>query len=220
MRQKPWNHNARYLLILNLLQKAREERFPWKLCVMLERLMSVALSNQLYSRESMSSQYQKFQLLLCASEICLQSGNQVDCVKHAKIASSLLLPGNYLFFGHLLLCRAYAAEDDYINLQQEYMRCLELKTNYHIGWICLKIIESQYNVQVDSNISELSFKECTREWKNSWNMWIAVFNLALGLISLWNQDYFSAEESLAEAGSLTSSESCISLCHGIYKLVC
>ncbi|KAK8989118.1 hypothetical protein V6N11_030484 [Hibiscus sabdariffa] len=28
LRREPWNHNARYLLVLNLLQEAREKRFP------------------------------------------------------------------------------------------------------------------------------------------------------------------------------------------------
>lgn len=215
MRQEPWNHRAQYLLILNLLQKAREERFPSKICAILERLILVALSNEFYSRESMSYQYQKFQLLLCASEISLQGGNIAGCIKHAKNASSLLLPNNYLFFGHLLLCRAYAAVDDHTNLQQQYIRCIELKTDYNIGWMCLKIIESLYNVESDSKISVLSLKECSKEWKNSWNMWIAVFNFVLGLISLWKEEYFSAEESLAEACSLASSESCLFLCHGV-----
>lgn len=219
LRQEPWNHTARYLLILNLFQKAREEKFPWHLCVILERLIFVALSSEVYSRERVSYQYQKFQLLLCASEISLQGGNLIGCVKHAKNASSLLLPDNYLFFGHLLLCRAHAVEGNYINLQGEYMRCLELKTDYHIGWICLKIMESRYRVQTDSNISELRFKECSKELKNSWNMWMAVFNLVRGLISLWNQEFFPAEESLAQACSLASAESCLFLCHGIHQLV-
>ncbi|KAJ6414247.1 hypothetical protein OIU84_006965 [Salix udensis] len=215
MHQEPWNHRAQYLLILNLLQKAREERFPSNICVILERLILVALSNECYSRESMSYQYQKFQLLLCASEISLQGGNIAGCIKHAKNASSLLIPNNYLFFGHLLLCRAYAAVDDYTNLRQQYIRCLELETDYHIGWVCLKIIESLYNVESDSKISVLSFKKCLKEWKKSLNMWIAVFNLVLGLIYLWKEEYFSAEESIAQACSLASSESCLFLCHGV-----
>uniref|UniRef100_A0A6N2K3A7 DUF547 domain-containing protein n=1 Tax=Salix viminalis TaxID=40686 RepID=A0A6N2K3A7_SALVM len=215
MHQEPWNHRAQYLLILNLLQKAREERFPSNICVILERLILVALSNEFYSRESVSYQYQKFQLLLCASEISLQGGNIAGCIKHAKNASSLLIPNNYLFFGHLLLCRAYAAVDDYTNLQQQYIRCLELETDYHIGWVCLKIIESLYNVESDSKISVLSFKKCSKEWKKSLNMWTAVFNLVVGLIYLWKEEYFSAEESIAQACSLASSESCLFLCHGV-----
>lgn len=212
--QEPWDHNALYLLILNLSQKAGEERYPRQLQVILERLVSIALSNDLYSKESSSYQYQNFQLLLCASEICLQAGNQADCIKYAKNASSLSLPNNYLFFAHLLLCRAYAAEGDYINLEEEHLRCLELKTDYHIGWICLKITEFQYHLQTDSNILEMNFEECSNDWKNSWNMWMAVFNLVLGLISPWNQELLSAEESLAQACSLSSADSCLFLCHG------
>lgn len=209
---EPWNHSIQCLLILNLLQRAREERFPHNLCIMLERLISVALSSELYSMTDMS--YQKFQLLLCASEISLQSGNKIGCINHARNASVLLLPDTYLFFSHLQLCRAHAAEGDIINLQKEYIKCLELKTDYHIGWMCLKFMESQYDVQTDSNILELSFKESSKERNSSWSMWMAIFNLAWGLISMWNQDFLSAEEFLAQACSLAGSESCLFLCHG------
>lgn len=214
MRREPWNHNIRYLLILNFLQKAREERFPHHLCIILERLISVSLSSEVYSKTDMC--YQKFQLLLCASEISLYSGNKIGCINHAKNASKLLLPDAYLFFSHLQLCRAYAVEGDIINLQKEYLRCLELRTDYHIGWICLKLLESQYHVQTDLNILELSFKEYSKEENYSWNMWMARFYLVLGLISIWNQDFLSAEEFLAQACSSAGAESCLFLCHGIY----
>lgn len=212
LRREPWNHNIRYLLILNLLQKAREERFPHHLCIILKQLMSVALPSEVYSKTD--NCYQKFQLLLCASEISLHGGNKTGCIDHAKNASKLLLPDAYLFFSHLQLCRAYAVEGDIINLQKEYIRCLELKTDYHIGWICLKFVESQYHVQTDLNILDLCFKECSTERDYSWNMWMAIFNLVFGLISIWNQDFLSAEEFLAQACSLAGAESCLFLCHG------
>uniref|UniRef100_A0A5B7C540 Tetratricopeptide repeat protein SKI3 n=1 Tax=Davidia involucrata TaxID=16924 RepID=A0A5B7C540_DAVIN len=214
LRQEPWNHNARYLLILNYLQKAREERFPRYLCIVLERLIGVALSNQMYSKKDMSCQYQKFQLLLCASEISLQGGDHIGCINHARKALGLLLPDGYLFFAHLLLCRAYAAEDNFVSLHEQYLRCLELKTNYHIGWICLKLIESQYKLQNDSNLLELRFEECPKEIKNSWNMWMAVSSLVRGLNAIWTQDFLCAEEFLAQACSLAGAESSFFLCHG------
>ncbi|XP_048331542.1 tetratricopeptide repeat protein SKI3 isoform X2 [Ziziphus jujuba] len=211
---EPWNQTIRYLLILNLLQKAREERFPHHLCIVLKRLISVALSNECYSNTDVPCQYQRFQLLLCASEISLQGGNQISCIDHAKNASSVMLPNVYLFFAHLLLCRAYAVEDDIMNLQKEYIRCLELKTNCQIGWICLKFIESRYKVQTETNILELSLKECSLERKNSQDMWMGVFYLAQSLICIQNQDFLSAEEFLAQACLLASPESCLQLCHG------
>ncbi|XP_041022054.1 tetratricopeptide repeat protein SKI3 isoform X4 [Juglans microcarpa x Juglans regia] len=210
--REPWNPNFRYLLVLNLLQKAREERFPHHLCVILERLISVALSSGLYSKTDMS--YRNYQLLLCASEISLQIGNKISCINHAKTASVLLLPDAYLFFSHLQLCRAYAAEGDIRNLQKEYTRCLELKTDYQIGWICLKFMESRYDMETDSNILELSFRDSSKERNYSWNMWMAIFNMVWGLISIWNQDFLSAEEFLDQACSLAGTESCFVFCHG------
>lgn len=216
LHREPWNHNARYLLILNLMQKAREERFPQHLCTILERLIVVALSNELYTSKQMFYQYQKFQLLLCASEISLQGGNITNCINHAKNASGLLLPDSYLFFGHLVLCRAYAAELNVVKVGEEYLRCLELKTDYHIGWLCLKVIESQYQVQVDTNAIELSFQECSKEGNYSGQMWMGVFNWILGLVFIWKRDFLSAEKSLAQACLVADAESCLFLCHGIY----
>ncbi|KAG5542662.1 hypothetical protein RHGRI_015710 [Rhododendron griersonianum] len=214
LHQEPWNHNALYLLILNYLQKAREERFPQHSCEILGRLIKVALSDQLRSKKDMSSQYQMFQLLLCASEISLQGGNHIGCINHAKSASGFLLPNHYLFFAHLQLCRAYAAEDNLSNLHEEYTRCLELKTDCPIGWICLKLIESQYELQADSNLLEMCFESCSKEIKNSENMWMAIFSLVQGLIAVWTNDFICAEELLAQACSLGGAESCLFLCHG------
>lgn len=211
LRQEPWNRNARYLLILNYLEKAREERFPRHLCILLERLISVALSDQLHLKRD---QYQKFQLLLCSSEICLQGKDYTGCISHARNASEIPLPDSYLFFAHLLLCRAYAAKGNFSSLNEEFTRCLELKTSYHIGWIGLKYMELQYNIQNVSPKIELNFEECSKEIKYSWHMWIAVYNLVQGLIALWSQDYLQAEEYLSQACSFASDESCIFLCHG------
>lgn len=173
----------------------------------------MAFSEDCYLKTDMSSQYQKFQLLLCASEISLQVGNQTSCINHAKNASLVMLPDGYLFFAHLLLCRAYAFEDDIINLQKEYMKCLELKTDCQIGWICLKFIEQK--VHTESYILELNLKESLSETMNSGKTWMGVFDLVQGLISIWNQNFLSAEEFLAQACLLTSPESCLELCHGM-----
>ncbi|PPR82873.1 hypothetical protein GOBAR_AA37846 [Gossypium barbadense] len=218
LRQEPWNHNARYLLILNLLQKAREERFPVNICIVLERLISVALSNEFYSGKEAICQYQKFQIYLCASEILLQRGNIMGCIDQAKNASALSLPDSFQFFGHLLLCRAYAAEGNLKFSKEEYERCLELKTDFLVGWLCLKLMESQYEEQPVSNIFELAFKEGSEGRNNSWNMWMAVYSLVMGLICLWNRDFLSAEEFLEQPCSLTSAESCIFLCHGVTSM--
>nr|XP_043616457.1 tetratricopeptide repeat protein SKI3 isoform X2 [Erigeron canadensis] len=205
--QEPWNKNARYLLILNYIQKAREERYPQHICMGLERLTNLALSDEF-------REYQKFQLSLCASEISLQSGNQVASVNHAKSASKLSLPDGYLFFSHLQLCRAYAAEDHRDLLREEYMRCLDLRTDYHIGFTCLKYIECLYELQRDGNIIELMFEECSKDIKYSSNIWTAILKLVQGLIAVWNQDFLGAEELFAHACSLNGSESCLFLCHG------
>ncbi|XP_019423132.1 PREDICTED: tetratricopeptide repeat protein SKI3 [Lupinus angustifolius] len=211
---RPWNHDAQYLIVLSYLQRAREERFPHHLCVILKRLTHVALANELYSKTEMLYQYRHFQLLLCASEISLQCGDHITSISHAKKASELVLPDDYLFFAHLLLCRVYAMKGDHLNFKNEFVQCLELRTDCHIGWICLKLMECRYELQMSSNVIDLNFEECVQKGGNSLNMWMAVYNLVRGMISLQNRDLFSAEEFMGQACSLTGFESCLFLCHG------
>ncbi|KAI7733146.1 hypothetical protein M8C21_013299, partial [Ambrosia artemisiifolia] len=194
------------------MQKAREERYPQHICTGLERLTGLALSDE-------SHHYKKFQLLICASEISLQSGNLIGCINHAKNASKISVPDEYLFFAHLLLCRAYAAEDNRACLLEEYTRCLNLKTDYHIGLIGLKYIECRYGLEeANGNIIEKKFEECSKDIKYSWNAWMAILKLVQGLIAVWNRDFVGAEELLAQACSLNGYESCLFLCHDFLLL--
>ncbi|KZV41355.1 tetratricopeptide repeat protein 37 [Dorcoceras hygrometricum] len=179
LHQEPWNFNARYLLTVNYLQKARESKFLPHICRVLARLTSVALSHQLYLSKYMCLQYQYFQLLLCSAELKLQQGNTGECVENARSALGISVDNSCLFFAHLLLCRAYAAENDTVNMSKEYKRCLELKTDFHIGWVCLKFIESRYKLQNDLGISHLSFEDCFKDTEVSQNMWMGGICLEL-----------------------------------------
>lgn len=175
----------------------------------------MALSDQICSIKDVSRQYQNFQILLCAAEVNLQQGNTTECFRLVRSALGSSLHSNHLFFAHLLLCRAYAAEDDFVNLSKEYQYCLELGTNSHIGWICLKFIESRYGLQDDSTILLMKFEECSKNLKTSGNIWTALFNLVQGLVSIWFGDFVAAEEFVAQACCVADGESCFFLCHGM-----
>jgi len=140
----------------------------------------------------------------------------MTCITHAKTASELVLPDDYLFFAHLLLCRVYAMKGDHPSFQKEYMWCLELKTDYHIGWICLKLMECRYELQIDSNAIDLNFEECVKRSGKLCDMWMATYNLVRGIVSFQKRDLFSAEEFMKQACSLVAFESCVFLCHSKY----
>ncbi|KAG6407029.1 hypothetical protein SASPL_130011 [Salvia splendens] len=214
LHQEPWNFNARYLLAVNCLQKTRAEKFPQHGCHVVERLTAVALSDQNFSIKDVSRQYQNFQLLLCAAEVNLQQGNNTECFRLVRSALSTSLHSNHLFFAHLLLCRAYASEEDFVNLHKEYKYCLELGTYSHIGWICLKFIESRYGLQDDSTVLALKFEDCSKDLKMSWNIWTALFSFVQGLISISLGDFVAAEEFFSQACCVPDDESCFFLCHG------
>ncbi|GKE02418.1 hypothetical protein Tco_1390401 [Tanacetum coccineum] len=95
-------------------------RYPQHICTTLYRLTRVALSDEY-------RHYQKFQLLLCASEISLQSRDHIGYINHAKNASKLSVPDGYLFFVHLMLCHPYVTDDNRAFLREEYTRYLNLE---------------------------------------------------------------------------------------------
>ncbi|CAA0808618.1 Tetratricopeptide repeat protein SKI3 [Striga hermonthica] len=214
LHQEPWNFNARYLLTLNYFQKTREERFPQHACSVLERLTAVALSNHLYLVKDSFFHYQHFQLLLCAAEVNLQQANYSECFRLAHIASIFPVHNSSLFFAHLLQCRAYAAKGDIVSLSKEYKQCMDLGTDSHIGWICLKFIESIYSLQDDLTIIPLRFEDCSKDIELSWNIWMALFDMVQGLIAVWARDFVAAEGFFAQACSMADSENCLFLCHG------
>ncbi|RWV82355.1 hypothetical protein BHE74_00052081, partial [Ensete ventricosum] len=212
LHQEPWNQNARYLLALIVFQKAHEENFPQQLCIISKRLVLDALSTEVFLGDNKLSQSRSL-LLLCASEISLQSGDSVGCMHHASNALGLLPTNSDLFFAHLQLCRAYAVQEDYSNLRNEYTKCLQMKTVHPICWILLKYFESRYSLQNNLDIIHTNFQACAARKGSSSTNWSANFELVCAQCYLWDQDYFLAEQALAHA-CVANMDSCLLLCHG------
>lgn len=215
LHQEPWNNKAQYLLILYFLQKARYEKFPPHACHTLKRLIFTALSNEIYAGTSKFCVYQKFQLLLCLSEICMQSGDYFDCVKHATNASTLLVSKSALFFAHLQLCRSYAAVKDMQKLGVEYIKCLHLKTVYEIGWVSLSYLDYRYKLQENFSHIDFSYEQFFLKKESHSSMWTAVFYLVLCQRYVWDIDFIHAEQALRHANLIAIADKCLLLCHGI-----
>ncbi|KAH9287901.1 hypothetical protein KI387_032018 [Taxus chinensis] len=210
---EPWNYTARYLLILNMFQKAREEKYPRHLCQVIKRLVSSA-SSILPSNKVHISPFQEFQLLLCASEIYLQSGDYYDALKYATTASHLQVSHGMLFFAHLQLGRCYASQQNLTSLYDEYMKCLQLKTESEIGWVTFSALEARYCLGGQNNSAAINHGLFLGEEGNVQNMWKALLELVHGQRCLWNGDFLSAEKALAQACSMWSEEGCLHLIHG------
>lgn len=179
----------------------------------LKRMTNAALTSQLFV-ENTFERYKNFQLLLCSSELSLHGGDPPSSVSFARDASNLSLSNGYTFFAHLQLCRAYAAVGNHKNLSLEFTQCLNLRTDYPVGWMSLMIIESLHRPQNTLRLSDNGFRDSIKENEESENSWLAVYSLFCGLVSLSAQDFLRAEEFLTEACSLKATESCIFLCHG------
>lgn len=214
LHQEPWNQEAKYLLVLNLLQKGREEKFPHHLCVTLKRLITSALSKEIYVQESELYNYQKFLILLCNSEINLQLGDYRFCIRSATDALGLHPSNSDIFFAHLQLCRVYATLKDLPSLRNEFTTCLQVKTNRQIGWISLKYLESKYKLENSSVAIDTHFQSCITGIGSSSSMWATVYNLVRAQSFIWDQDFLSAEQALAHSCSVGDADSCLLLCHG------
>lgn len=210
---EPWNAKAHYMLSLNVLQMAREEKFPPNLCATLKRLLSIALSRVVPSNDHKLHNHLKFLTLLTASEVELQSGDFLGSVAHATNALKIASCSDP-FFAHLQLCRVYAAQNALENVRTEYTNCLHVRTMDPIGWISLKYLELKFNLQRDPHVTDSYFQRCLSTKQNSRKMWAAIFNLARCQGYMWDLDLRSAEQTLAHVCSLEEVDSCLLLCHG------
>lgn len=195
------------------------EKYPRHLCLAVGRLLASALSREIYSSGGENQQrqlHQRSQLLLCSSEICLQTGDRRGCIGRATEASRLPISRDGRFFAHLQLCRAYVILGDLQNARGEYVKCLQQETRHEIGWILLKHLESRHRLrsgEEDGGI-DLNFAACLKGNEQSQQMWAAVFDLVRAQSFVWDEDFLLAEQTLARACSLMGAESCLLLCHG------
>jgi superkiller protein 3 len=219
VRQEPWNQDARYLLVLAIFQKAREEKYPKHICTILKRLILQVLSSRSNSKEHKVVLYEKYLLLLLSSEISLQSDDHENCVTQATDALRVTCPSVDAFFAHLQLCRAYATQGDLSNSRKEYMKCLQNRTNTEIGWVMLKQLESLCSLNPGSDEIEINLKECIERKGSNPSKWASLFNLACAQSSMRAEDFASAEKALAQACAEKDADSCILFLNGKFCLL-
>jgi superkiller protein 3 len=216
--QEPWNQDARYLLVLAIFQKAREEKYPKHISTILKRLILQVLSSRSNSEEHKIVLYEKYLLLLLSSEISLQSDDHANCIAQATDALRVTSPSADAFFAHLQLCRAYVVQGDLSNSREEYMKCLQNRTNTEIGWVMLKQLESVCSLNPGSDEIEINLKECIERKGSNPSKWASLFNLACAQSSMRVEDFASAEKALAQACAEKDADSCILFLNG--KPVC
>ncbi|XP_066384394.1 tetratricopeptide repeat protein SKI3-like isoform X2 [Miscanthus floridulus] len=212
---EPWNQDARYLLVLAIFQKAREEKYPKHICVILKKLIMQVLSNISNPHEKEAMQYEVFLLLLLSSEVCLQSLDYENCIAQAKEALRTT-PSSRVdtFFAHLQLCRAYAVQGDLLNSRNEYLECLRNHTNTEIGWVMLKQLESACSLEGSSDEIDINLRECVKRNGSDSSKWASLFNLACAQCFLWDVNFESAEKALAQACTQVDPDSCILFLNG------
>ena len=202
-----------------MMQRVRKEKYPPHLCLPISRVLSSALEKE-------TQEHQKLQLLLCSSEICLQTGVFQGCIAQATEATRLEISDDGCFFPHLQLCRAYSTINDLQNLKIEYLNCLKEGTHHEIGWLLLKLLESKYKLWSPSSEGEekspvdQGFAKCLEGNDQSMQTWMCLYDLVRAQSYVWAGDFLLAEQTLADAcTSISSSDRCLLLlCHGKRKV--
>ncbi|XP_062200574.1 tetratricopeptide repeat protein SKI3 isoform X2 [Phragmites australis] len=213
--REPWNQDARYLLVLAIFQKARDEKYPSHICIILKRLILQVLSSISNSQQNKVVQYEMFLLLLSSSEVSLQSFDYDNCIAQAKEALKIT-PSSHVdtFFAHLQLCRAYAVQGDLLNFRNEYMKCLRNHTDTEIGWVMLKHLESVCSLEGSSDEIDKNLRECIKSNGSDPSKWASLFNLACAQGFIWDENFASAEKALAQACAEGDPDSCILFLNG------
>jgi superkiller protein 3 len=213
--REPWNQDARYLLVLAIFQKAREEKYPKHICIILKRLILQVLSHISNSHENKVVQYQVFLLLLLSSEICLQYLDYKNCIAQAKEALRMTASSCVdTFFAHLQLCRAYAVQGDLLNSRNEYVNCLKNHTNIEMGWVMLKHLESACSLEAPSDEIDINLRECIKRNGSDPSKWMSLFNLVCAQCFVSDEYFASAEKALAQACAEGDLDSCILFFNG------
>ncbi|VAH17868.1 unnamed protein product [Triticum turgidum subsp. durum] len=212
--QEPWNQDARYLLVLAIFQKAREEKYPKHICATLKRLVLQIMSSSSNSQEHKLILYEKYLLLLLSSEVSLQSDDYENGIAQVTDALRVAPPSVDTFFAHLQLCRAYVVQGDLSNSRKEYMKCLQNRTNTEVGWVMLKQLESLCSVNRGSDEIEINLKECIERNGSNPSKWPSLFNLACAQCFMRDEDFASAEKALAQACAEKDADSCILFLNG------
>ncbi|KAJ1296360.1 hypothetical protein BS78_01G294600 [Paspalum vaginatum] len=213
--REPWNQDARYLLVLAIFQKAREEKYPKRISIILKRLVMQFLSNISNSHENKVMWYEVLLLLLLSSEISLQSLDYVNCIAQAEEALRIA-PSDHVgtFFAHLQLCRAYVVQGNLLESRNEYMKCLRNHTNTEIGWVMLKHLESACSLEGSSDEIDINLRECVKRNGSDPSKWASLFNQACAQCFIWDENFASAEKALAQACTEGDLDSCILFLNG------
>lgn len=162
----------------------------------------------------MLCQYQKYILLLCASEISLQLGDYTYAVAHATDVLHLPEVSIDPFFVHLQLCRLYGFQGKATELKIEFNNCLQKGTASEFGWVMLKYVESRFKLENASDVIEARIRECIEGKGSQLNVWVMLFYLACAQCFVWEEDFVSAELALGQACAEVGGEGCLLLCHG------
>ncbi|OAE29695.1 hypothetical protein AXG93_509s1480 [Marchantia polymorpha subsp. ruderalis] len=213
--KEPWNVEAHYLLVLNLMQQAKAQNFPANLCQAIRRLAATTVSS-LPTKNGDRSFDRRLHvvLLVIISECTMRLADNTSDNQLEEIVSQLRYFSSVSEIAALQLARVCAFKQDY--------RCLEELSNARRllsaddipGWFTVIELQQRCKFQeLNSSIvacREAILRRCLDEQKE----WFGLLDLVRvkGLVQAG--DFMSAQRVAAEALSQATDNSVLHLLHG------
>ncbi|KAL3701968.1 hypothetical protein R1sor_019990 [Riccia sorocarpa] len=207
---EPWNVEARYLLVLCLMQQARAESFPLHLCKAIYRTAVTTVS---LLREENSHFHAVLTIIIAEVRIHLTDGTVstqlVGTVTELKKLSHLSP------LVAVQLARCAVSQKDYRSLQAELSRAGRLLSADDVqGWFAVLEMQHRFKMQeVDS-----SFKACkeaiSRRPLDEQQEWIGLLHVIRVKRFLQDKDFLSAQKAAEEALSFLANNPVLHLLHG------
>ncbi|KAG6542180.1 hypothetical protein Mapa_016412 [Marchantia paleacea] len=214
--KEPWNVEAHYLLVLNLMQQAKAQNFPANLCQAIRRLAATTVSSLPTKNGDLSFERRlHVVLLVIISECAMHIADDTSVNQLEENLSELKLFSSVSLTAALQLARVYGFKQDYRCLQYELNNARRLLSADDIpGWFTVVELQQRYKFQeVNSSIvacKEAILRRCLDEQKE----WIGLLNLVRVKGIVQDGDLMSAQRVAAEALSLSTENSVLHLIHG------
>ncbi|KAL2650302.1 hypothetical protein R1flu_018430 [Riccia fluitans] len=212
---EPGNVEARYHLVLCLMQQARAENFPRNLCKAIHRIAATTVS-LLRAENQCEDSHVHALLTAIILEVSMHITDDTASTQLMGYIPELKRLSQLSPWVTLQLARFYAAQKDYRSLQAELSRAGHLLTADDLqGCFAVFELQQRFKVQaVDSSSLEACKKAISRRPLDEQKDWIGLLHLIRVKRFFQDEDFLSAQKAAAEALSFLADNPVLHLLHG------
>ncbi|KAH7285197.1 hypothetical protein KP509_33G017500 [Ceratopteris richardii] len=210
---EPWNIMSQYHLVLALLQQAREQRFPVHMCRSIQRLIETVLA-RMSANDCEPSQivdHAHLQMLLCKSEVSLQTGGLESALQSASKASELNIPQNLAAVPWLQLTRCHISSGNSFLANANLSKAVNLKAVDFPTFLCILDLTSTLEEDITLKLERMEILDI--KGKNS-HIVKALIEWKKAEICIRQRDLPLAEAAASKSVASWPEEKSLHLFHG------